>query len=163
MFNMPMLLQRGYFLVSMLPQTVDLLLDLFCTRNNQGRELCWHDFMKYTFNIVPCQDTWEPICFKLGMMLNMTKHYNLIAVWKTLIFTQGQRVVGKVRTCAVVVLWNWMMQLKCSWRSLVEYPREITVMKSRKYGEYGSFDHLLFLFICLFIFLLPALLSGGNS
>ena len=35
---------------SVLPQSVALLklmLNLFCTSNIQGRELCWHDFMKY--------------------------------------------------------------------------------------------------------------------
>ena len=43
----------------------------------------------HTFNIVVCQDTYELICFKLGMMLNTTKLYRLISVWMTLVFTQG--------------------------------------------------------------------------
>ena len=38
------------------------------------------DFMKYTFNIVMCQDICEPTCFKLGMMLNTTKLYSIISV-----------------------------------------------------------------------------------
>ena len=49
---------------SMLPQPVGLLklmLNLFCTSNIQGRELCQHDFVKYTFNFVMCQDTCERI------------------------------------------------------------------------------------------------------
>ena len=56
-----------------LPQPVDLLkliLNLFRTSNSQGRERCWCDFMTYTFNSVMCQDTCEPICFKLGMIQN---------------------------------------------------------------------------------------------
>ena len=72
---------------SVLPQPVDLLklvLNLFCTSNMQGRELCWHDFMKYVFNIVMCQDTWLLIWFKFGVMLNITKLYSLILVWMTL-------------------------------------------------------------------------------
>ena len=43
-----------------------------------------------------CQDTCEPICFRLGMMLNTTKVCCFIPVWMTLIFTQGHRVMGKV-------------------------------------------------------------------
>ena len=37
-------------------------------------------FMKNTFKIVPCQNTCEPICFKLGMMLYTTELYCLIPV-----------------------------------------------------------------------------------
>ena len=29
---------------------------------------------------------------------------------------------------------------------MVDYVREMTVQKSSKYGNYGSFEHLLFLF-----------------
>ena len=29
--------------------------------------------LETAFNIIPCQDTCEPICFKLGMMLDMTE------------------------------------------------------------------------------------------
>ena len=36
--------------------------------------------MKYKFNLVMCKDTCEPICFKLGMMLNTTTFYSLIPV-----------------------------------------------------------------------------------
>ena len=59
----------------MLPQPVDLLklmLNAFITSNIQGRVLCWRDLMKYTFNVVLCQNTCEPICFKLRMMLYTT-------------------------------------------------------------------------------------------
>ena len=59
----------------MLPQPVGLLklmLNLFCTSNTQGREICRCEFIKYTINIVLCLDTCEQICFKLGMMLGAT-------------------------------------------------------------------------------------------
>ena len=88
----------------MLLQLVDLLklkLNLFCTNNIQGRKHCWHDFIKYTVNIVLCWDISEPICFKLDMMWDMTILYSLIPVWMTLKLTQGHR---KARTCAVVLL-----------------------------------------------------------
>ena len=65
---------------SLLPQP-DSLLKLmpnwFCIRNNRGRELCWHDFVKYTINSVVCWDTCEPVCLKLGVMLDSTKLFSL--------------------------------------------------------------------------------------
>ena len=56
---------------------VEVLANFFCTNNVQGRELCWCDFIKYTFNNVMCHDTCEPIYFKLSMMLDATKLFNL--------------------------------------------------------------------------------------
>ena len=53
---------------SMLPRPIGLLklmLNLFCTHNIQGRELCSYDCIKYMFYIVLRQDTCELICFKL--------------------------------------------------------------------------------------------------
>ena len=50
-----------------------LMRNSFSTNRIERRELCLHDFMKYTFDIVMCQDTCEPICFKLVMMVNTTK------------------------------------------------------------------------------------------
>ena len=46
--------------------------------------------MKYTINIVMCQDTCEPICFKLGIMLDTTKLYS----WNDL--DVHSRVTGKI-------------------------------------------------------------------
>ena len=63
------------------------------------RDICWCDFIKHIINIVLCWNTWGPICFKLGMMLDMTELCNLIPVWMTL--THGHR---KVNTCAVILL-----------------------------------------------------------
>ena len=48
--------------------------------------------MKYMFNIVVCQGVCEPMCFKLGTMLKTAKLHSFIAVWMTLVFTQGHGV-----------------------------------------------------------------------
>ena len=82
-----------------LPQPFGLLklmLNIFCTNNIQGRELCCCNCVKYTFHIILCQDTCEAICFKLDIMLNVTTLYSVIPVWMTLMFTQCHRVVGKL-------------------------------------------------------------------
>ena len=50
----------------------------------------------YMFIIVMCKDTFEPIGFKLVMVLNSTELYSLIPVWTTLMFTHGHRVTGKI-------------------------------------------------------------------
>ena len=58
----------------MLPQPVGLLkliLHLFCTNSTRERTL----LMKYAINMVLCQDTCQPVCFKLSMMLDTTKLY----------------------------------------------------------------------------------------
>ena len=60
------------------------------------------------FNIGQLHDTWEPISFKLGVMLDMTKLYDVIAVWITLTVTQGHRVVGKARTSAAILMYSCM-------------------------------------------------------
>ena len=63
------------------------MLNLFYISNIQGRELCWHDSVKYTVNVVPCLDASNPIYFKLGMMLDRTK----LQFDSTLMFTEGHR------------------------------------------------------------------------
>ena len=88
---------RLWMKFSLLSQPVGflkLMLNSFSTSIIEGRELCWCGCMKYAFNIVMCQDTCEPICFKLGVMLNTAEFYSLIPVWMILVFTQGQRVAG---------------------------------------------------------------------
>ena len=69
------------------------MLNLFWINNTQGRELCWHDFLTYVFNAIICQDTFEQICFVLGMMLSTIEVYSLIPVGMTMMFTQGHRVM----------------------------------------------------------------------
>ena len=49
--------------------------------------------MKYRFNIVLCRDTYELICFKLGMM---SLQFDYTTKLYSLIFTQGHRVTGKL-------------------------------------------------------------------
>ena len=52
------------------PQSVGslkLMPHFVCRSKIQGTDLCQCDFMKCTFNIVMCQDTQKPICFKLGI------------------------------------------------------------------------------------------------
>ena len=86
------------------------MLNLFCASNIQGRELCWRDFMKYTFGTLTCLDL-LPICFKLGMMLNTTNlgfdsSLNCVDVHSR---SQGY---GKGRICAVILLYSCVKQLK---------------------------------------------------
>ena len=113
------------------------LLNLLCInkqRNIQPRELSWCCFLKYTFNIVMCQDTSEPICFKLGIMLNAVKLCNGIPVWMTLLFTQGHRGKGKLE---LVQSFCWKLHEATQMCMRVDYVREITDY------EYGPFEHLL--------------------
>ena len=68
----------------------------------------------------------------------------------TLIFTHGPSVTGKVEPiqpccCKVVETTQRVMIVDCV--------REMTVKKFCKYGEYGSFEHLLFFSSCLVIIL----------
>ena len=57
-----------------------LILILFCMVNIQGRELYFRDFIRCTFYIGLCPDTFEPVCFKLGMMLGTTMRCSVIQV-----------------------------------------------------------------------------------
>ena len=61
----------------MLPQAVGLLMFMlyrfFGTINIQGRELYFHDLVKCTFDIILHSDTYKPISFKHGMVLDTTK------------------------------------------------------------------------------------------
>ena len=97
----------------MSPQRVhslNLIPDLFPISNTQGRELRGRAVMKCTSNIGMCQNTWEPICFKLGMMLNTTKLYSWNPIWMSLMFTQGHRVTGNmelVQSFCCEVAWRY--------------------------------------------------------
>ena len=46
----------------------------------QGRELYLSDFLKYAFNIGLHSDTYIPVYFKLGMVVDMTKLHILRSV-----------------------------------------------------------------------------------
>ena len=101
--------------------------------------------MKYTIYSVLCQDTCEPICFKLSIMLDMTQLYSLISVWMILMFTQGHRVMGKLEcvqpVCRKIAWSNWNAHDGWVWKG--DDCEEVL------YSEYGSFEHLLFLFMSL--------------
>ena len=104
------ILQLVWIKFSLSPQLVGLL--KLRLSNVQERELCWRDFVKYTFIIVLYQDTCELICFKLIMMLDTAIHYCLIPVWMTMMmFTKGYRVTRKARIFAVTLLKSWKKQL----------------------------------------------------
>ena len=96
---------------SVVPQPVDLfklLVNLICTSTIQEKILCWR-FMKYMFNLVLCQDNYEWICFKLGMVLSTTELNSLIPVWMTFMFTQDHRVMGNlelVQSFCCKVAWS---------------------------------------------------------
>ena len=46
----------------------------------------------------------EPICVKLGMMMNITKLSNLIPVGRDLMFTQGHRDAESYSLCSHCVV-----------------------------------------------------------
>ena len=85
-----------------------------------------------------CAKACEPICFKLGMMLNTTKLYSLILVWMALMFARGHRAIGKVE-----LVQSLCCKAASQMNMMVDYVRKMTVKKSCKYGEYGWFEHLL--------------------
>ena len=81
---------------SMWPQPLSLLklmLNLFCTKNVQGRKLCWCDFYKIT--TVLCWHTCELICFKLRMVLSISILYSLISVRIVVMFTHFPVSMGE--------------------------------------------------------------------
>ena len=127
---------------SMLPQPVSLfklIPKLFCKIYIQG----WELYLRYIFNSGQCWDTGELICFKLCVILDMTKFDSMIPVCMTLTFIQGRKAAGQLElvlsVCSKVA---WSYQNVCD-----VYIREMTAEMSYKYGEHGSFEHLLFLFI----------------
>ena len=69
------------------------LLDLPCTAIFKGENSA-DNFIKCTFNIVMCRDTYESICLKICVIQSTTKLYSLIPVWMTLMLTQGSRFTG---------------------------------------------------------------------
>ena len=98
---------------SMLPQAAGLLklmLNLFWRSTVQGRELRWLDFIMCSFKIVMCQDTYEPICCKLGVMLNTTATL-FDSSLNDFDVTQGHRVTRKLEFvqsfCCKIVWSNW--------------------------------------------------------
>ena len=90
-----------------------------------------------------CPDTCDQVYFKLGTMLHTTKFYGLIPVWMTLRFTQGHRITWKLELaqsfCCKVAWSNPNVMVDYAWQ----------VKKSCENGEYGLFEHWLFIFLIL--------------
>ena len=76
------------------------------------------------------------------MVLNITTLYSVIPVWMTLTLKQGHSVTRKLEL--VESFLKLQMFVRAEYRSI----RGMTVKKSCNYGEYGSFEHLLFLSFC---------------
>ena len=106
------------------------------------------------FRIGRCLDAYEPISFKLGMLLDITFWYSV----NTLTFTKGHRVLRNVKFvqsffCFVFVFVFCFLFFVCLFvfckvikepKLLYMYIRQMTSKKTCKYGEYESFEHLLF-------------------
>ena len=80
-----------------------------------------------------CQDTYETIGIKLGMMLNTTKLYSL----NDLDGHSRSHGDEKARTCAVISVVK--LHEATQMFLMDDYVRKITVKKFCKYGKYESF------------------------
>ena len=125
-----------------MPQPVGLLklvLNLFRTISIQGRELYSRDFIRmYTFFLGLLPDAYEPISFELDTILDTT-------VLMTLIFTQAHMLTRQNFRSHSVVKWQGTIQTFAT----IDHVGEMTAKKFPSYGEYGSFECLLFLLILL--------------
>ena len=114
--------------------------------NIQESELYIDDILLYIFNILLHQDTWERICFKFGIMIDITKLMS--PVWIALILIQGHKVKGKLEHTSSFCC-------KVAWSNPDLYNGWLCwgddFKKPCKCGEYGSSEHLLFLFLVLYL------------
>ena len=85
---------------------------------------------------MPCVRTRKPICFKLGVMLDMTELYILISVWMIMMFHWRSQGCKKAWACAAEIL------------MMVDSVREMAMKQSCKYGGYGSWSVA---FCCLLV------------
>ena len=58
-----------------------LILDLFGRLNFQGREPCIDDVIQSIFNNGHCSDAYEPISFKLDLVIFTIEHHSLETGW----------------------------------------------------------------------------------
>ena len=142
----------------MLPQPVRLLNLLLHARFGQGifrgensAEVILRSSCVRTF----C----EPICFKLGVMLNSTKLYSL----NDFQVHSGWQGYGKTSACAVILCNHSVVELHEAAQvfMMVDYVRDMTVKKSCKYGRNGSFWAFVVL-ISEFVFAFICVLPWGN-
>ena len=97
----------GFYLDEMLSMdahTEYLCRILFCQLRRERTMLMWFYEIYLTANIVPCQDTFKLICFKLGIVLDTTILYSLSPVLSTLIKYSKSQGHRKGKTCAVTLL-----------------------------------------------------------
>ena len=88
-------------------------------------------------------------CCLLKLMLGMIKLYSLFPVWMTLAL-EGHRVTEKLELVqSFCCKFAWSNPLSQTF-AMVDYVREVTANKLCIYGEYRSFEHLLFMFLCVF-------------
>ena len=97
------------------------------------------------FSIGLCSDAYEPISFKLGMMIDAAKLYFLKSVWMILSVSQGHRVTRNLNLCNHSVV-KWPEGARIF--AMVSY---VWDMIARNWHKYGWFEHLLCLFVCFFI------------
>ena len=64
--------------------------------NFKGENSSYVILLEYTFSTGLHPDTYEPISFKLGTILDTTKFCSMIPVRMTLIFIQGHSVTEKL-------------------------------------------------------------------
>ena len=95
--------------------------------------------MNCPFYMIMCQDTSEPIYFKIGIMLNTTKLYSL----NDLNVHSRSQGYEKSRTCTVILLQN--VYEAPQMLAEVDYVKEMTVKKFCKFGKCRSLEQLLFL------------------
>ena len=90
--------------------------------------------------MIMCQDTSEPIYFKIGIMLNTAKLYSL----NDLNVHSRSQGYEKSRTCTVILC---VQKVYKATQMLAEadYVKEMTVKKFCKFGKYRSLEQLLFL------------------
>ena len=77
----------------MLPQPdglLKLMLNLLHTITIHRRKLFLRNFINYVCDISLCPSAYDPVCSKLGMMLDITKLYSVLPVLMTLTCTQAQ-------------------------------------------------------------------------
>ena len=96
--------------------------------------------MKYTLNIILWQDTCKPICFKLGMMLDMTRLCSIISM--TVMFTQGHRVPGNLELlqlfCCKVVWSNSNVCDGCLCKGKWQWISPVSISNMDRFSIYSS-------------------------
>ena len=109
---MPMWMTLAFIQVHMLLKKQGLVHSFSCKMAWSNSNVCdgWLCFHIIYGFIGLRRDTYEPVCFKLGMMPDATKLYTTIPVLMASVFHHGHRFTGKARTCSMfnpaVVRWH---------------------------------------------------------